>query len=200
MSELYHARRRSKYKGGFKIVNGRKNNTPEYNHDYYVNNRDRILEDKRKKKGYNAFQNWLGLDEKDRLKTADKAKEQADRWREMDTELGTDLIRKYIWDSDNPEARKWFEDGIAIRDYGWGYSGTADSHYYKALHDYDKTPMGKVEKAINGAKSLAQDAKWAIEDAGATTMKAVNKAIDEADYQLWSLGDDIKKAFKRGKK
>ena len=39
MSELYHARRRSKYKGGFVKVNGRSNNSAAYNHDYYENNK-----------------------------------------------------------------------------------------------------------------------------------------------------------------
>ena len=41
---LQHAairKRGSKYKGGFKSVNGRLNNTSEYNHDYYVHNKDK---------------------------------------------------------------------------------------------------------------------------------------------------------------
>lgn len=41
---LQHAavrKRGSKYKGGFKSVNGRLNNTSEYNHDYYIHNKDK---------------------------------------------------------------------------------------------------------------------------------------------------------------
>ena len=42
--EILHSGTRrtgSKYKGGFKSVNGRLNNTSEYNHDYYVHNKDK---------------------------------------------------------------------------------------------------------------------------------------------------------------
>lgn len=41
---LYHSGvkpSRSKYSGGFTQVNGRTNNTKEYNHDYYVKNKDK---------------------------------------------------------------------------------------------------------------------------------------------------------------
>lgn len=40
MAELWHARR-SQYSGGFKVVNGRKNNTSEYNHNYYEKNKQK---------------------------------------------------------------------------------------------------------------------------------------------------------------
>lgn len=200
MAELWHAKSKSKYKGGFKTTNGRKNNTAEYNHDYYVQNRDRILRDKLKKKGYNAFQDWWGLDEKDRLKTADEAKQQADRWREMDTEFGTRLISESIYNDDPKESKRLFDAGIDIRNYGWGYSDRASSEYYKALRQYERTPMAKVEKVVNGVNNIVQDAKWAIEDAGKATMDFVNNVISEADYQLWRVGYYAGKALKKKEK
>ena len=36
---------KSKYSGGFKTVNGRKNNTSEYNHDYYQKNKHKWKKD-----------------------------------------------------------------------------------------------------------------------------------------------------------
>lgn len=36
---------KSKYSGGFKIINGRKNNTSEYNHDYYQKNKHKWKKD-----------------------------------------------------------------------------------------------------------------------------------------------------------
>ena len=36
---------KSKYSGGFKTVNGRKNNTSEYNHDYYQKNKHKWRKD-----------------------------------------------------------------------------------------------------------------------------------------------------------
>ena len=40
-SFLIHKDSKSKYKGGFITKNGRKNNSKEYNHDYYMKNKEK---------------------------------------------------------------------------------------------------------------------------------------------------------------
>lgn len=94
---------RSKYKGGFEERNGRKNNTSEYNHNYYVRNKEKW------RKKYNKLQDWLGFDERD---ARDEAKEQFDdAW--IDYMLSQ---HKYIGLSGDviEKGRKYFDAGNAF--------------------------------------------------------------------------------------
>ena len=76
----------SKYKGGFITVNGRANNSVAYNHDYYESNKDKWknLYNQKKKKKYGKIADWLGFDERDEYKKAQKELKDAIRKIEED--------------------------------------------------------------------------------------------------------------------
>ena len=183
MSELYHARRRSKYKGGFKTVNGRKNNTAEYNHDYYTRNRERW------RKKYNKVQDWLGYDERDEIKITKDLSDEADRWYESDKDWVNEMIIK----GHHENNQELFNLGIDFRDYDWGYKVTANNAYHNAISKYEKTPLGMLENISNKVSSAAQDIAWAVEDGADVVKKFANDTISEIDYQIWRLGKAIKK-------
>lgn len=183
MSELWHAKSKSKYKGGFKTTNGRKNNTAEYNHDYYTRNKERW------RKKYNKVQDWLGYDERDEIKITKDLSDEADRWYELDKDWANEMIMKGFHEKDD----ELFDFGINLRDYDWGYKVTANHAYQKAISKYEKTPLGMLEKVSNKVGSAAQDFAWAVEDGANAVKNFASNTIGEIDYQIWRLGKAIKK-------
>ena len=174
---------RSKYGGRFITKNGRKNNSREYNHEYYLRNKERW------RKKYNKVQDWLGYDERDEVKITKDLSDEADRWYENNRDWVNEMIIKGHHEND----QELFDLGIHFRDFDWGYKVTANNAYYKAISKYEKTPLGMFENISNKVSSAAQDFAWAVEDGANTVKNFASDTIGEIDYQIWRLGKAIKK-------
>lgn len=121
-------RGKSKYEGGFEERNGRKNNTSEYNHNYYVRNKEKW------RKKYNKLQDWLGFDERD---ARDESKEQFDdAW--IDYMISQ---HKYIGLSGDviEKGRKYYDAGNA---------------FYYSQRVYSETFLGKLEQKKRDALKI----------------------------------------------
>jgi len=201
MGELWHAKNKdqqgstssssSKYSGGFTTVRGRLNNTKAYNHDYYLKNKSKWLryarKDKKPKPKYNKIQDWLGADERD---------EYNDSWKRVeDAEYYNDQLRSY--DPNNGfynrkfDYMDWngFDKERARRE---GIVKLAEDEYNAAYSRYSKTPLGKIENAIDEADYQL----WKLGKSVGKPFKAIGKALsaayDEVDYQLWKAGKKLK--------
>lgn len=157
-SFLIHKDSKSKYKGGFITKNGRKNNSKEYNHDYYMRNKEKwkseetleedILEE-------DTIQNETYgedfFDKNGRLKVnpqeysfVGKEQKPSKVGKDGITELGVNYYEKNV--------DKWFSTDITIiADHNINYRGSAP--ITKAQFNNYKQ-VGKLERAYRKGKDF----------------------------------------------
>lgn len=108
----------SQYKGGFK--DGK--NTSEYNHDYYIHNKDKWL--KKTGAAYDRFKDAMGYDERD---YRDAAVKDAMYYQNRNYDTSKSAMQRS--QADNANVKAWM-----------------------AQRAYDRTPLGRIDSFVNSVK------------------------------------------------
>ena len=174
---------RSKYGGQFIKVGNRYYNSSDYNRIYYARNRDII-----KKKRRDRLHDWLGYDELDNLKDAEKQYQEAAAY---NGQLVSFDKNNGFYD---PKTGKFDEKGFnQERARRERLVMEADSNLKKTLEEYNKTPLATINYVFRNFNKILSNAKDTVERYARTTMDKVDNSMNSVSYDQETNSYYIKK-------
>ena len=153
---------------------------------------DRMKEEFRKKK--EDVKDKLGYDERERRDLAQKRAETVGKVANKEAESGTHKISESIWEKDEKKSKELFDKGLKQRDDAWAAAKRSREAAWDAQKEYNKTPLGKVDKAKDALRSVKDDIDVALYDAEKKIKKAGGNVKDAADDAAFEIEYAAKRA------